>query len=255
MQRRESELAVAQTGRRQPVFIERQPRGNNIGNALMKTGDEEASNTGIDHNSGITSDNVTLNATAAILVGGQARRFGGLHKPSLRIGDRTIVERQIRALRGAGLEHIVLVGRWPGARVRGVHHVGDAVPDAGALAGLYSALLVARNTNVVVLAGDMPFVTPQILRYLISVGDGDAVVPYVERRWHPLCAVYRRHIATHIKGRINRGALRVTDALSDLRVRPVTSTELATVDPDGVVLLNVNTPDDFAQARDRAPDR
>ena len=65
MQRRESELSIAQPRRGQPVFVERQPCGRNVGYALMKTRDEETSDTGIDHNEAITSDNVALNVTAA----------------------------------------------------------------------------------------------------------------------------------------------------------------------------------------------
>ena len=51
----------------------------------MKARNKETTYTGIDHNAGITSDNVALNVTGAILVGGQAQRLGGTLKPSLPI--------------------------------------------------------------------------------------------------------------------------------------------------------------------------
>ena len=38
--------------------------------------------------------------TAAILVGGRGRRFGGLDKSQLRIGGRTVLDRQVSALTG-----------------------------------------------------------------------------------------------------------------------------------------------------------
>jgi molybdopterin-guanine dinucleotide biosynthesis protein A len=49
------------------------------------------------------------------------------------------------------------------------------------------------------------------------------------------------------------GALRIADALSDLQVRDIGSDEVAPFDPDGRLLTNVNTPDDYEQAR-RAAD-
>ena len=50
--------------------------------------------------------------------------------------------------------------------------------DGGPLGGLYSALLMATTPIVVVLAGDMPFVEPRLLRALAAIDPmDDAVVP------------------------------------------------------------------------------
>ena len=70
---------------------------------------------------------------------------------------------------------------------------------------------------------------------------------------HPLCASYQRRIAARLKTRIDAGALRIADALSDLQVRDIGPDELAPFDPDGRLLLNVNTPADYERAR-RAAD-
>lgn len=214
----------------------------------METRNEETTDTGIDHNAGITSDNVALNVTAAILVGGEARRLGGIVKPSLRINDARILDRQLGELRAAGLNHITLVGRWHDAPVAGTHHLPDAVDGAGALGGLYTALIAATGSIVVVLAGDMPFVSATWLRAVADVGDVEAKVPRTGSRWHPLCAAYRRGVATRLKARLDRGDLRVTDALNELRVRAITEREIAEFDPTCMLLMNVNTPDDVREA-------
>ena len=48
-----------------------------------------------------------------------------------------------------------------------------------------------------------------------------------------------------------RGSMRAaSDALAELTVREIGEDELARFDPDGRLLLNINTPDDYARAHD-----
>lgn len=187
--------------------------------------------------------------TAAILVGGRARRLQGQLKPTLRVGNQTIIEHQLDAIRKAGLVDVLFVGRWPETPRTEGRHIADVVADGGALGGLYSALLVATTPIVVVLAGDLPFVNATLLRRLATLdSDDEAVVPHTTDGWHPLCAAYRRGVATRIKARLHRGALRVSDALVDMRVREVANDELSRMDADGLLLTNVNSPDDHRRA-------
>ena len=71
------------------------------------------------------------NTCAAILVGGRARRFNGELKPGLRVGNHTILERQLHALHEAGIAEVLLVGRWRAPQVPQVRHVPDVVDGAG----------------------------------------------------------------------------------------------------------------------------
>jgi molybdenum cofactor guanylyltransferase len=104
-----------------------------------------------------------------------------------------------------------------------------------------------------VLAGDLPFVAPRLMRKLADVGVGaDAVVPRLNDRWHPLCAAYRRRVAPTIQARLQRGELRVSGALTHMRVRAVEVDELAAIEVDETVLMNVNSPDDLRRAERRA---
>lgn len=191
--------------------------------------------------------------SAAVLVGGRARRLAGARKPSLMVGRQTIVERQLDAIRGAGIRSVVMIGRWDGGIPAGVSHVPDLVDEAGPLGGIYSALLIAITPVVVVLAGDMPFVPTSFVRAIASVPeDIDAIVPQDAAGWHPLAAAYRRRVAARIKARLDRRALRVIEALDDMRVRTVTSETLQQLDAAGMLLMNVNTPDDYRAAAHHA---
>ena len=194
--------------------------------------------------------------SAAILIGGQARRLDGRVKPLLPVGGRPILTRQIDALRDAGVQHIVLVGRWTVEERPPAPVVADALDHGGALGGLYTALLVALGDAALVVAGDMPFVAAPLLHRLSTVDpDADAVVPRTEDGLHPLCGWYRRELALGLKARVDRGALGVRDALAGLRVRELGSAEMAALDPDGTMLMNVNTLADYERACQAARDR
>ena len=196
--------------------------------------------------------------TAAILAGGQARRLGGLDKSGLTIGSgpsaHSILDRQLTVLRSLTTDILIVGGAARGGR-EGLTIVPDRVAGAGALGGVYTALMEARTDQVLVIACDMPFLTAPFLAHLASLGgassDGrpiDVVVPRDRHGRHPLCASYHRRCAPALKARIDRGALRVGDALEELSVREVEPEELSTFDPDGRLLLNVNTPDDYERA-------
>jgi molybdopterin-guanine dinucleotide biosynthesis protein A len=187
--------------------------------------------------------------SAAILVGGRARRLGGQPKGWLTVGGTTILARHLRLLGALGAASVVLVGRGSRSAPGPVPAVADAIDGGGALGGLYTALLVAPVSPVLVLSNDLPFVSEAFLRHLLLSSDGvDAVVPRSETGLHPLCAVYARRVAAVVKRRLDRGDMRVTDALDDMNVREVGSADLARFDRDGVLLMNVNTPDDYDRA-------
>lgn len=194
--------------------------------------------------------------TAAILAGGEARRLDGIDKSALTVGGRSILDRQLALLRSL-TSHILIVARDRSrARHVDVPLVVDRISGAGALGGIYTALMEAPTEQVLVIACDMPFLTASFLRRLAARGeDVDVAVPRDARGRHPLCASYARRVAGHLKARIDSGMLRVGDALAGLEVREIGPDELASFDPDGRLLLNVNTPGDYERARRAVTDR
>jgi len=188
--------------------------------------------------------------TAAILAGGRARRLGGVDKSALLIGSESILARQLSALAGL-TPHILIVAdersRFSNA---GVPVVEDRIADRGALGGLYTAMMEASTQQVVAIACDMPFLTASFLAHLAAAGaDVDAAVPRTARGRHPLCASYMTHIAPRLRSRIDAGQLRVEAALAEMRVREIGPDEIRRFDPDGRLLTNVNTPDEYEQAQ------
>ena len=183
---------------------------------------------------------------AAIVAGGPARRLGGIAKPFIRIGGRTVAERQLALLRSA----------FP--RVLAVEVVGDRVLGGGPLAGIDAALTAAEGSDAVVcVAGDLPFLTPEMLAALRDhAPDADAVAPRgLAGRIEPLCARYGRTLLPAIDARLRAGELAVHQLLDGAAVAWLEGDELRALDPDGICFLNLNTPDDILRAEAIAQQR
>jgi molybdenum cofactor guanylyltransferase len=191
--------------------------------------------------------------TAAILAGGRARRLGGIDKSALVVGARSILDRQLSLMHGLTSHLLIVTNDRSRVQVVDVPVVVDRIGGAGALGGLYTALVEAPTEQVLIIGCDMPFLTAPFLRYLAERGrDADVVVPRNSYGRHPLCASYVRRTAPYFQARIQAGDLRIGAALEDLTVQELGPDDLSPFDPDGRLLLNVNTPHDYARARSMA---
>lgn len=182
--------------------------------------------------------------SAAILVGGRARRFDGRDKGALVIGGRSIIERQLAEL--TQLTDDILVVGGPAPPQAPVRVVPDRVPDCGPLGGLDAALAAARDDVLVLLACDMPYVTAGLLGHLLALTkEADAVVPRTDRGYHPLCAAYTRACGAAVARCLAGGRLKMVGFLGEVRVRVVTGTELDAFGDRNRLLANVNTLADY----------
>ena len=199
--------------------------------------------------------------TAAILAGGRARRLGGRDKSRIIIGGRSILQRQIDVLRTVADRTIVVIDEPQRFADAGVPAIVDVFAGCGSIGGIYTAV-TAADGPVLVLACDMPFVTAPFLARVIEAGhEADIAIPRTLDGYHPLCASYAPACAGPLLKRIELGAFKVTDLLSDVRVRELGPGDIAPFDPDGWLLFNLNTPGDLALAEraaaayDARPDR
>lgn len=204
-----------------------------------------------------------------VVAGGRSRRLGR-NKPLVEIDGRTVLSRILeataqfadtvlavrevapfhRALAAEGWEPAA-EGRESGAegavppgsvalrspQGRALLIVPDPVPDLGPLAGLASGLDAAPGAICVVLAGDLPFVAPDLVDRLsgdlADDAEVDAVVPRARGRAQPLCAAYRREVGRLATRLVARPAASVDPSpsmmsfLERLRVRYLSAEELA----------------------------
>lgn len=198
--------------------------------------------------------------SAVILAGGRARRLGGRDKAALDIGRSTILERQLALLRPLVDRILIVVSdashTHNAARfaTADVPVVTDLKPGTGPLGGIYTAIQEAATPRVLVTACDLPFLTAPFLARLMTDGrDVDVVLPRAGGGYHPLAATYSQRAGEAFGAQLDQGVRKITDAIfaaDDLVVRELGPDELAPYDPNGTLLFNVNTPDDYARAID-----
>jgi molybdopterin-guanine dinucleotide biosynthesis protein A len=189
--------------------------------------------------------------TPIIFAGGLGTRLGGVKKALIEVGGRPVVERVLDTVRPLGDEVIVVDNDDSLARLPGVRIVPDTETRAGVLMALHSGLSAAQSELCVVVACDMPFVSADLLAWLVELAEGfDVVMPVNEGQMDPMHAVYRREPCLDAIGRaIARGDKRMISYLGEVRVREVGEAELRARDPDRRSFFNINTPEDLAQAR------
>lgn len=184
---------------------------------------------------------------AAILAGGQSSRLGA-DKAFLQWAGRRLLDRQLELLRALGPVGIIISGR-PAVdyAVAGVRVVFDAVPGQGPLGGLATVLETITSPHVVLVAVDLPAMTPEFLQGLLAqCTAGVGVVPRTAAGWEPLAAVYPREILSLVRLHLERREfamhrLVAAGIAAGLLVQAPVSAA------DAGVFRNVNTPEDIAE--------
>lgn len=185
---------------------------------------------------------------AGVLIGGQSRRMGAC-KALLEFRGTSWVSRIVNATRAVA-DEVVLVGNTD----LGAHQPVGAVqlrdePDAaGPLAGLVSLLAYAGDRSALIVACDMPLITPAVLSRLLSALDAavDAAAFRVadgDRVRFPCCAAFRPGVLVPARRELARsGSLRGL-----LRAIPCRMLDVAA--PEARCLQSFNTPEDHANLR------
>ena len=188
---------------------------------------------------------------AAIIAGGQARRFGGRDKSRLVVDGRPIIARQLDILQQLTPTVFVVTSDTRFADL-GVRVETDLVQQAGAIGGLYTALMRAGTDLVVTVAADMPFLSLGLLRELTArSADADGAWVQTSRGVEPLLACYQTRAAAEVRRQIDRGDLKAADLGVVLRMNAVDESALAAFGPPDLLLTNVNSPNDYARVQYR----
>ncbi len=121
----------------------------------------------------------------------------GREKAALEVAGEALWRRQLASLWAVGTREVLVSGRadgpWAGA---GIAIVEDQWEDAGPLGGIVSAGRFARTDWLLVLAVDLPLMTPAFLAQMgrDALESGSGIVPWDGERFHPLAAVYPRDV-------------------------------------------------------------
>lgn len=180
--------------------------------------------------------------SGAVVAGGRSRRMGQ-DKAFIEVGGTPMIVGVVAALATAGAAAVRITG---GDRARlealGLTVDPDPAPFAGPLAALITSLDEARHDPVVVLACDLPSVSPAAIgTVLAALGAADAAVPTDGDRPQWLHGAWHRRSLPALRERYEAGERAIHRAVSGLDVHTVTG-----VPPEA--LADADTPSDLSRA-------
>ncbi len=214
---------------------------------------------------GAYHESVAVVSAGVVLAGGRSSRMG-TPKAALEWHGSTLLRRTAGIVARAANGPVVVV-RAPGQDLpdlpRGTLVVEDPREGKGPVQGIAAGLtaLSGQAETAFISSTDMPFLHPAFIRRVLRVVAEDAgtdvALPVARGYPQPLAAAYRVSLAATAERLVKEDRLRpaflfaecAVTRLDDMQL--LTDPVLAALDPDLDSVLNVNTPEDYAQARQR----
>jgi molybdopterin-guanine dinucleotide biosynthesis protein A len=183
--------------------------------------------------------------TGVILAGGKSSRFG-VNKALLEINGSKLIDR-VTGLLISIFERVILITNSPDEySYLGLPIREDLIKGLGPIGGILTGLEDINNEAGFFIACDMPFISEDLIRYIVSISGGfDAVVPKIDWKIEPLHALYRKSCLPVIRGLIASGVYQTFKAFDTLNVRYLNEAEIRANDPQMRSFFNVNRPEEL----------
>ena len=187
-------------------------------------------------------------ATAVVLTGGKSSRMGR-PKALLPFDDEPLIAHIVWDLKKMFAEAVIVAAPEQELPILPAVLVRDEVAYQGPVSGIYHGLKASTKEVCFVTSCDAPFLNLALVSHLLSqISDFDVVVPFWQERFQPLHAVYRRSVAPLLREQLDRGELRPIFLYDKVRTRKIDEGEIRRLDPEGLSLLNMNSPGDYDAA-------
>jgi molybdopterin-guanine dinucleotide biosynthesis protein A len=139
----------------------------------------------------------------------------------------------------------------------GLSVLRDAWPGEGPLGGIITAIRETRSHSKeeawsLIVSCDMPFLWREWLGFLCQralESDAQVVVPESENGLEPLCACWRSDTLETLHSAFDEGVRKVTQGMKRLRMEVLDERAWKRFDNDGRLFWNMNTPEDYAEAK------
>jgi molybdopterin-guanine dinucleotide biosynthesis protein A len=191
----------------------------------------------------------------AILSGGKSERMG-TSKALLPFLGKPLIQRIVERLSALSDDILITTDQPNLYKFLQLPLFEDLWPGLGSLGGLFTSLTVAKNPYLAAVGCDMPFASLELFEYecdrLIQTGV-DVVIPSTSKGLEPLHAVYRRDTCLPaIRSALEAGNLKLVSWLPDVKAEIISVNKTKEFDPQNLVFWNVNTPEEFQRAEERA---
>jgi len=195
------------------------------------------------------SETTESGVTAFVLAGGKSSRMGR-DKAFLELGADTLLAKGLK-LAGAVSPDVRIVGDLKKFGSFG-QVIEDVYRDCGPLGGIHAALSTSTTDLNLMLAVDLPFVSSELLEYLVlraRESGATVTVPRAGKRLQPLCALYRRLFANVAEQSLRAGKYKIDALFAKVETRVIEEDELTQAGFSVAMFRNLNTPEEVERAK------
>lgn len=188
-------------------------------------------------------------ASAIILAGGKNTRIAR-NKAFIQLPTgETILQNTLNVLQKIFPEIIIVTNQKEAYLKFNVQVVEDLIKDSGPLGGIFTGLCYSVSKRNFVVACDMPFIKPALIRLLLGEsGAYDVAIPEVNGEVEPLFALYSKNCIPMMFEHLQKQNLKMRKVLGELQVKKIGAKEIDQLDPQHLSFFNINTQEDLRRA-------
>jgi molybdopterin-guanine dinucleotide biosynthesis protein A len=191
-----------------------------------------------------------ISASAAILIGGESKRYGS-DKAFITLNGKNLALTRYQQLSEL-FEEVYFVSNQPKKYKKfGDTVLKDILPGKGTLGGIYSALHYTSNEYCFITACDLPFLDMGLINRVWSQATKtDIIAPTWKNKIEPLVAFYHRRCLSEIKTAIKQNRRMVKGFWDNVTVTLIDVNEFYSLTQLEKIFFNINTPDDYKRAQE-----
>ena len=183
--------------------------------------------------------------SGVILAGGKSRRYGQ-NKALVNINGIPLIKRVLRVMETLFSSTILITNTPDTYSFLNLPMFEDRIKGLGPLGGIFTGLNVISEKAGFFVACDMPFLNPDLIRYLVTAQRGfDVVVPTFSGKFEALHALYTQNCLPEIEQMIHAGVYQTIQLYQSVAVRYVEENEIRRFDPELKSFSNINKPEEL----------
>ncbi len=183
-----------------------------------------------------------IKITGIILAGGKSSRMG-YDKGLAIVHGKKIIECVYEVLKQV-TDNVIIISNTHSYDDLGLLVFEDIYKDKGPLSGIYTGLFNSTTQDNLIVACDMPFVSIEILNFILNNSSGkQIVIPIVNGNMEPLCGFYKKEITRNLKELIEKEILPVHEVVRYFNILELSIEGKKMIQSS--VFTNINSPDDL----------
>jgi molybdopterin-guanine dinucleotide biosynthesis protein A len=173
----------------------------------------------------------------------------GIDKAWLEIEGQSLIERTLASVRAVTSSVAIIANTERYGRL-GVPVFADTYQGIGPLEAVRVALSNTQTNRILLVACDLPFLTPALFRFQLSIpSTSQAIVPLsADNQLEPLCAIYCKNSLQAVETLIEQGERKMAKLFEKVPTRFVEFKEIRELDGAHLFFENINSPEDYDRA-------